>query len=314
MLSVILLSYYSGQKICTAYEKMSLLFAEEKIPFELIIIDDGSRDDSFVVAEKLESEYENVKAFQLSRNFSSNYAAFAGLSVCAGGCATVVPDDEQQPYRSVVAMYRLWEKGHQLVIPFRISRDDDRFSVLLSRLYYKLINTFSSVTFPVGGADTFLIDEELVEILNSHIHPINTALVPEVLRLGFSPCYMPYERPKGINEKSRWTFRKKMKLALDTFFSSSAFPIKVITIAGLLSSFFSLVLIFFYVYIKLFSAGNIGGYYPSGWISIILFIAFFSGIIMLSLGVIAEYIWRIYEEVKGRPGFIIKKKIASKYL
>lgn len=308
VLSVILLSYYSSRKIRTVYEKMRSLFAEEKIPFEFIIMDDGSRDDSFILAQELERDYENVKAFQLSRNFSSNYSAFAGLSVCAGGCATLVPDDEQQPYSSIVEMYRLWEKGCQVVIPYRISRDDAYFSVLFSRLYYKLINTFSNLTFPVGGADTFLIDEELINILNVHIHPINTAIVPEVLRLGFSPYYLPYERPKGTNKKSRWSFRKKVRLALDTFFSSSAFPIKAISFIGLFTSIFSFVLILFYVYIKLFSAGKLGGYYPPGWLSIILIIAFFSGMILLSLGVIAEYVWRIYEEVKGRPGFIIKKR------
>ena len=171
------------------------------------------------------------------------------------------------------------------------------------------MNWCSEVRYPVGGADTFFIDREVIDIINRKIHPINTATISEVLRLGFEPYYYQYSRPLGLNRKSsRWSFRKKLRLAKDTFFSSSSFPIMMINRMGLLFSGFSLIIIIFYLYIAIWGDSRFWGLTVPGWTSIILFISFFSGLILLSLGVIAEYIWRIYEEVKGRPGYIIRRK------
>jgi dolichol-phosphate mannosyltransferase len=308
MLSLILLSYYSGARIPIAYQKLLEVMGNEQIPFELIVIDDGSKDDSFEIALELERQYANVKAYQLSKNYSSHYAIFAGLSVCSGQCAMPIPDDEQQPYQTIVDMYRLWQKGEKVIIPFRAKRNDGFFNNAFANIYYKTINALSDIEFPEGGADLFFIDRELIDILNGQIHPINTSSIIEVLRLGFSPCYFPYERVKGINKKSRWTLKKKIRLFKDTFFSSSTWPVKVITYLGIFFSFFAIAIIVFYSYIRLFGNKNYWGANMPGWTSTVTIISFFSGLILFSLGIIAEYIWRIYEEVKSRPGYIIKKK------
>jgi polyisoprenyl-phosphate glycosyltransferase len=308
MLSIILLSYYSGERITRVYNELTKLLAQEEIEFELVVIDDGSVDNSFSIAQQLESEHKNVRAFQLSKNYTSHYAIFAGLSVCQGDCAMPIPDDEQQPYTSIVDMYRIWEKGTKVIIPYREKRNDGFFNDLLSNTYYKTINYFSEVTFPQGGADSFFIDRELIDLLNNRIHPLNTSSIIEVLRLGFSPVYFPYVRVKGINTKSRWTLKKKIRLFKDTFFSSSTWPVKIITNLGLFFSFFALVVILVYAYIKFFGNTNFWGDILPGWTSTIIIVSFFSGLILFSLGIIAEYIWRIYEEVKARPGYIIKKK------
>ena len=206
MLSLILLSYYSGERITKVYDKLSIILAREKIGFELIVIDDGSTDNSFKIAQDLESRHENVKAFQLSKNFTSHYAIFAGLSICKGKCAMPIPDDEQQPYASIVDMYRIWE----------------------------------------------------------------------ILRLGFSPVYYPYVRVKGINTKSRWTLRKKIRLFKDTFFSSSTWPVKVITNLGLFFSLFAFVIIVVYTYIRFFGNPDFWGERFPGWTSTIVIVSFFT--------------------------------------
>jgi dolichol-phosphate mannosyltransferase len=308
MLSLILLSYFSGERITKVHNKLSSLLSRENIDFELIIIDDGSTDNSFKIAQQLDSRYENVKSFQLSKNYSSHYAIFAGLSVCKGDCAMPIPDDEQQPYTSIVDMYRIWEKGAKVIIPYREKRNDGFLNDLLSNTYYKTINFLSDVTFPQGGADSFFIDRELIDLINDRIHPINTSSIIEVLRLGFSPTYYPYVRVKGINTKSRWTFKKKIRLFKDTFFSSSTWPIKIITNLGLFFSLFAFGIIVIYTYIRFFGNPDFWGEIFPGWTSTIIIVSFFSGLILFSLGIIAEYIWRIYEEVKARPGFIIKNK------
>lgn len=308
-LSIILLSYYSGERIRSSYNNLKVLLDKESIPFEFIIMDDGSTDDSFVIAKHMEQTELNVSAYQLSRNFTSNYSWFAGLSVCKGACAIALPDDEQQPYQTVVNMYRLWEQGSKVIIPNRTTRNDPWSSRVFSIAYYKIINAISEITYPEGGADLAFIDREVIDLLNTRIHPINTAVVPEIFRLGYSPIYLSFERPLGLNEgKSRWTFKKKIRLAKDVFFSSSSFPIKFITHLGFWTAVLSIMIMIFYVYIALLGNRQFWGITVPGWVSIILFITFFGGLILLSLGIIAEYIWRIYEEVKGRPGYIIKSK------
>jgi dolichol-phosphate mannosyltransferase len=308
MLSLILLSYYSGDRIVKAYQKLSEILGNEQIPFELIVLDDGSKDNSYEIALGLEKAHTNVKAYQLSKNYTSHYAIFAGLSVCNGNCAMPIPDDEQQPYQTIVDMYRLWQKGLKVIIPYRAKRNDGFFNNIFANIYYKTISALSDIKFPDGGADLFFIDRELIDIINKRIHAINTSSIIEVLRLGYDPHFYAYERVKGVNTKSRWTLKKKIRLFKDTFFSSSTWPVKVITYLGIFFSFFALAFIAFYTYIRLFGNQNFWGENMPGWTSTIVIISFFSGLILFSLGIIAEYIWRIYEEVKDRPGYIIKKR------
>lgn len=305
-LSIILFSYFSSSRLIKTSEKIISRMEEEQIPFELIIIDDGSTDDSFDIARNLARQDERIHAYQLSRNYTTNYAKFAGLEVCTGDCAVGVPDDLQRPLSTVVQMYRLWQEGEQIVIDFRSSRDDGWLNDLFSNLYYRIMNMFSQVSFPPGGADGFLADREVIDILTTRIHPINTSIMVEVLRLGFSPYYLASERPK-VNSKSRWTFRKKMRLALDTFFTSSNFPIKLITFVGLFTFFSSIMLIVLVIYAKFYADNRLFGFSIPGWTTSIIFITLFNSLNLLSMGVIAEYIWRIYEEAKGRPGYLIKK-------
>ena len=307
LLSIILLSYYSSDRIINCYEKTKEVMDNEKIPFEFIIIDDGSKDNSYYIALDLEKKHKNVKAFQLSKNYTAHYALFAGINVCTGSCAVPMPDDFQQPLHTYVEMYRQWEKGNKLVIPYRVSRNDGFIKDIFSKTYYKIMNSLTEVKFPSGGCDVFLIDRELIDILDSKISHINTSSTIEVLRLGFDPVFIPFHRP-SINSKSRWTFKKKMKQAADTFFTSSNFPIKLIIYLGFLTSLFSLILIITTILFKLLGEKNLGGFSVPGWTTTVIFISFFSGLILFSLGIIAEYIWRIYEEVKNRPGYIIKNK------
>ena len=308
MLSIIFLSYYSSQRIFKAYEKLSQLMLNHNIPFEFIVIDDGSGDNSYEIALEIERSYSNVRVFQLSKNYTSHYAIFAGLSLCKGDCAVPIPDDEQQPYETIVEMYRIWKNGKKIIIPYRIKRSDGLLKDFFSVSYYKIISFVSDIKFPKGGADTFFIDREIIDILTNKIHPINTSTIVEVLRLGYDPHLLPYVRLKGINMKSRWKLRNKIRLFKGTFFSSSTWPIMIITNLGLIFSLFSFAMIIFYGYIRLFSNHKFWGEVLPGWTSTVIIISFFSGIILFSLGIIAEYIWRIYEEVKNRPGYIIRKK------
>lgn len=312
LLSVILCSYKSKERLIRVREQVHAVLSQAQIPYELVIIDDGSNDNSFEIAKNLEKSHPNVKAYELSKNYTSHYAIFAGLSKVNGACATVIADDEQQPYHLLVECYQAWKQdGHKIIFPYRTERNDPWTSKLFANLFYAVMSSVSDFIYPKHGVDSFFIDREIIDLLNTRIHPINTTTVTELLRLGFQPHYLPYVRGKSTASKSRWTFRKKMRLAKDWFFSTSSFPIKFITFLGLSISTFSFGLIIFYLYIKLFGNPDYWQVGVQGWISIVILISFFSGLILLSLGIIAEYIWRIYEEVKNRPGYIIKQKDKS---
>lgn len=312
-LSVILLSYKSGQRLVNVRRQLHEVLHAANVPYELIIIDDGSLDGSFEIAEQLEKEFDYVKAYELSRNYTSHYALFAGFTVCTGGCAIVIADDDQQPYQLLVDMYREWlAKGSKIIFSYRTERDDPWFTKQMALMFYRIVSSISDFKYPAKGIDTYLVDREVINILNEKIHPINTTTFTELLRLGFNPTYFPYVRGKSTVSKSRWTFKKKVKLAKDWFFSTSSFPIKLISYTGIIVSLFALALIVFYSYIKLFGNPEYWKFEVKGWVSIIILISFFSGLILLSLGIIAEYIFRIYEEVKARPGYIIKQKETKK--
>jgi glycosyltransferase involved in cell wall biosynthesis len=310
-LSIILLAYYSGNKISIAFEKIQELFDKEKIPFELVIVNDGSKDGNLTrnISKDLEKNFKEVRYFELSRNYTSHYAAFAGLSVCTGACAVIIPDDEQQPYDTLVKAYKMWQEGEKVILPVRSSREDPTISKLWSYTFYWFLNKTTDFDYPKYGLDTWFIDREIIDILNERISPINTTTITEILRLGFDPKLLFYERTKSTQTKSRWSFNKKLKLASDWFFGTSRFPIKIVTYLGVFSFILSISMIAFYTYIKIW--GNESFWKSNqvpGWVGLVVIISFFSGAILISLAMIAEYIWRIFDEVKGRPGYIIKKK------
>jgi len=305
--SIILLSYFSEDRIVAVYTEVDKRLREEQIRYEFIIIDDGSKDASYKIALKLAEEHENVRAYQLSKNFTSNYAKFAGLSVAAGDLVTSMPDDWQTPLDIYVKMYREWQNGAQVIIPYRIKRNDGIINEFFARIYYWIMNHLSDISLPPLGADVFAIDREIVDIINERIHPINTSSLMEVLRLGFDPVYLPYNRPKNIYGKSRWTFKKKYRLFKDTFYASSNFPIKLISWTGFFSFLLSIIVIILSIIFKLMGQESIAGFKIPGWTTTLIIMSFFCGLILLSLGIIAEYLLRVFDEVKNRPGYIIKK-------
>lgn len=303
--SIILLSYQSEKRLPAAVDRIRTVLDAEQIPFELLIIDDASADGSFALAKELARSEPRIRPYRLSRNFGSPAAFFAGMQLARGACAFSLPDDLQRPPELAVRLYRKWEEGHKIVVAHRLSRDDGRFNDWFSNLYYFLMNRYSQVKFPPGGADSFLADREVIDILTQQISPIHTSPVVEALRLGFDPVFVGYDRP-ATEGKSRWTLRKKLRLLADTFFGASVWPLRAIALLGFSVFAVCLLLTLLIVWAKIFTDNTLFGLPVQGWATTLVFITMFNGLMLLSMGVVAEYIWRIFEEVKKRPGYIIR--------
>ncbi len=309
-LSIILLAYQSEKRLEKAVTEIDTSLTAAGIPHEIVIIDDGSTDQSYAIALELAQRLENISAYSLSRNYTSPMAQFAGLEMCTGQCACPMPDDGQRPIAHIIDMYRLWEKGHKIILGYREGRNDGRVNDFFSNGYYSFMNRFSEITFPPGGSDGYLVDREIIDILNTRISKRNTTPVIELLKLGYSTIFVPYQRPQRAG-KSRWTLRKKINLALNTFFASSIFPLRMITWLGLIIFCFSLLAILLIIAAKIFSDNTLFGFPIQGWTTLVVLMTMFNGILMLSIGVVSEYLWRIYEEVKQRPPYIIRDKHPS---
>jgi dolichol-phosphate mannosyltransferase len=298
------LSYYSGDRIVSVFDTFKKALDYEKIPFEFIIIDDHSEDESFKIAKDLAASENSVSAYRLIKNYTSPYGHFAGLTKSKGACAVAITDDEQIPVELVIRFYRQWQLGNKVVIGFRDSRHDGYLTDISANLYYYLMNLLSEVKFPKGGTDAILIDRSIVDILNNQISQNNTSPIIEVLKLGFDSVYLPYDRPKSKN-KSRWTLKKKLKFASDSFFSSSSLPIKIITWFGFI--IFDLALLLgFILFISKLLLPSFRSSYPS-WLPMFTFFCFFNGLVIFAIGIAGQYIWRILEDVRGKRPFIIEE-------
>jgi len=306
MLSIILLSYNSEKFLWDACSKVKSEMEKNRIPFEIIIIDDGSADNSYKVALELEKKHTFIKSYQLSKNSGAFNAIYAGLSVAGGDCATVIPDDGQLPAGVIVKMYREWGKGAKIIIPHRIVREDNFTQRFCANIFYVFINLVSKVKFPRGGADSFLIDREIIELVNTGFNPADTPIIAGLLNIGFDPVFIPYKRPAGINKKTRWTLLKRYQLFLDILYSSSLFPIWFIKITGNIFTIAGFFLFLMYL-IKLPDQNDTAK--SNFFIGALILIS--TGVILSALGILAEYIRRIYFNNNKYHGFIIKKKGSS---
>ena len=302
-LSIVIPVYFNDKNLLSTYTKLKTEVLEFIENYELIFVDDGSRDDSYAVMETLRREDEHVKLIKLSRNFGQHAAILAGLSHMTGDCAAVISADLQDPPVLIREMYGKWQNGSKTVIAIRIERCDNRTEKFFSAIYYKIMKKYVIEDMPKGGFDCFLADKQVIQML-VNIDEKNTSLFAQVLWLGFERSEILYKRHKREIGLSTWTFSKKIKLFIDSFLAFSYLPIRLISVIGLLDCLLSLIIIVYLIIHKII-VGNLG---ITGWSSLMVAIIFTSGVQMLTLGVIGEYLWRNFDATRNRPSFIIDKQ------
>ena len=276
------------------------------VTFEYLLIDDGSKDGTWNEMVKFQILYpEKVKIIKLVRNFGSTNAVFSSLPYSTGDCNVVISADLQDPPELILKMYENWQKGFKLVLANRTNREEPFLQKFVSNTTHKLVQKFGLKNLPDGGFDMNLFDVEIKDILIK-MDEKNTFFPFLLMWLGYEFVSIPYVRRKRELGTSTYTLSKKIKAFVDSFVAFSFFPIRLISVSGLILG----ILAFIYGLIVIF--GKVFGFVDStGWSSMMVVILFVSSFQMIALGIIGEYVWRGLEASRNRPSFLIEKKLGE---
>jgi glycosyltransferase involved in cell wall biosynthesis len=276
---------------------------------EVIVVDDHSPDDTFAVLAAWCERDPRIKALRLARNSGSHMAVLCGLSVATGDAVIVLASDGQDPPEFTPELLRSWGEGKQVVWAVRSAREGETLLTrAFSRLYYLTMNRWSSVRLPPAGADFLLLDRRVVRAL-VEIPERNTSLLALITWLGFPQAELPYVKEARLSGRTKWTFRKKVKLALDSLLGFSTAPLRATTGLGFVFGGGGFLYALLLVINRLTHGALFGQTAIEGWSALMVALLVSTGTLMIMLGVIGEYIWRALEEVRGRPRFLTEAEI-----
>lgn len=300
-ISIVVPVYYNADTLMLLYEDMKEKILGRLGAYELVFVDDGSGDNSWEIMNQIKEKEPagNVQCVRLSRNFGEHAALLAGLSVCSGDCAVTKQADLQEDSEIILDMYESWKKGNKVVLAVRQQRDENPVKKFFAHLYYVLIHKFVEKKMPVGGCDCYLVDRQVIEVLQ-RLDEKNSSLTLQVLWAGFRTDQIYFHRRDREIGRSRWTFAKKFKLVLDSMMSFSYFPIRFMSGVGFVFSAAALLLMI-EVIVEKYTVGT-----PIlGWASLMCIVLLGFGIIMLMLGILGEYVWRALDASRNRPPYLI---------
>ena len=305
MLSIVIPAYNEEKMILKTTEVVSGIMEREKIPFELVFVNDGSKDQTWEMIEKAAEKNSHVTGIRFSRNFGKESAIFAGLANAEGDCIAVMDCDLQHPPETLVEMYRLWEQGYEVIEGVKRSRGKESILHRASAgMFYKIMS--KAVQIDMSRASDFkLMDRKAVEALLSM--PERNAFFRALSSwVGYRTTSVEFDVQERTEAESKWSTWSLIKYAVRNIVGFSSAPLQMITVAGVLTLLLAVVL-GIQSLVKYFC-----GHALEGFTTVILLLLIIGSLIMLSLGVIGIYIAKIYEEVKGRPRYFIARKISGR--
>lgn len=300
LLSVVLPAYNEQQNIAYTTEVLSGLFEQNGIDYELIFVSDGSSDATYEEIEKAAAVNHRVKGAQFSRNFGKEAGIFAGLELSSGDAVVVMDCDLQHPPETILTMWQKWQEGVEIVEGVKSDRGKESIFYRMSAgLFYKIMSRLIKMDMN-ASSDFKLLDRKVVNVLLS-LPERNTFFRALTFWAGFRSETVEYEVQERRYGSSKWSLWSLMRYAIYNATSFSTLPLQIVTFAGIASIFFSIALAV-QTLVRFLMGASV-----EGFTTVILLILIIGGMIMLSLGIIGHYIARIYEEVKGRPRYIISK-------
>ena len=305
MLSVILPSYNEEKMIPVAADTISGILERESIDFELLFIDDGSKDATWENITKVAEKNPHVVGVHFSRNFGKEAAMFAGLEKAAGDCCVVLDCDLQHPPEKIVEMYRLWEDGYEVIEGIKEDRGEESgFHKFAANSFYGLISRATGMDMS-SSSDFKLLDRKVVDTLNS-LPERNVFFRALSFWVGYRKATVYYSVRERTAGESKWSTKSLIKYAITNIGSFSSAPLHMVTVLGLI------MLLVAIVFTVISLVQKLTGQALGGFTTVIVLLLFSSSIIMISLGIVGYYIARIYDEIKGRPRYIISKMVGEK--
>ena len=305
-ISVIVPMYFEEAVVSECYKRLKEVLTNlNDYNYEIIFVDDGSRDQTLSILEKIAMVDKNIKVISFSRNFGHQAAVQAGLKLSSGDAVIIIDADLQDPPELIPQMVSLWENGNDVIYAKRKSREGEtKFKLFSAKMFYNILNDLSDVSIPKDTGDFRLADRKVVDVINS-LPEHNKFFRGLFSWVGFKQAPIEYERKERFAGETKYPLNKMIKLAKDGIFSFSTKPLKFVTKLGIVSIFISILILIYSLLSFIFDWNNL----TAGWTSIMVTVTFFAGVQLLSLGMISEYIGRIYDESKNRPSYIINKKI-----
>ena len=305
-ISVIVPMYYEEKVAEECYNRLTNVLKNIKdYEYEIIVINDGSKDKTLEILEKLAQNDENLKVISFTRNFGHQAAVTAGLKYVTGDAIVIIDADMQDPPELIPEMLKLWEDGNEIIYGKRKTREGETaFKLLTAKMFYNTLNVLSDVEIPKDTGDFRLVDRKVVDTIN--LLPEHNKFLRGLFSwVGYKQTPFKYERKERFAGKTKYSLKKMLKLASDGIISFSNKPLKIVGGLGIISIIISICILIYALLSYIFKLNNLS----SGWTSLMVAITFFAGVQLLSMWIMSEYIGRIYDETKQRPQYIIDKKI-----
>ena len=301
LLSVIIPSYNEEDNIARTASRLGEILTEAKIHSELLFISDGSRDNTFEEIKKAAKSDSNVKGYEFSRNFGKEAAIFAGLKMAEGNCAVVIDCDLQHPPEMIPQMFKLWKEGYDVVEGVKSDRgDESKIHKLFVGAFYGVMSKLMKINMN-DTSDYKLLDRRVMDVL-LELKESNTFFRALSFWVGFKSTSISYEVQERTAGESKWSFMSLLKYAIMNTTSFTTAPLQLVMFLGIISVVMA-VLMGIQTLIRYFMGNAV-----EGFTTVILLVLMIGGFIMISLGIVGHYIARIYEEVKGRPRYIIARE------
>ncbi len=301
LISVIIPAFNEEETLPLLYQRLEASVRASADQYEFIFVDDGSTDRTFAMLTELAHGDARIKAIRFSRNFGSHAACLAGLKHACGEACAFISADLQDPPELIETLLQHWRNGHEIVIGVR--QWENASSRLFQKIYYKMVRRFALQTMPEEGTDVFLIDRKVVDAVVGMAEK-NTSIFGLILWSGFSQTLVHYTKGVRVKGQSKWSLSKKIKLFIDTFVSFSYFPLRMMSVLGIVIALAGFLYALVVIVARLFFAQSI-----EGWASLMVVLLIVSGIQMIMLGVLGEYLWRNFDESRKRPPYIVADKI-----
>ncbi|UOQ45822.1 glycosyltransferase family 2 protein [Halobacillus salinarum] len=305
--SVIVPVYNEEEVIHSSFKRLKQVMDQTCETYELIFVNDGSVDQTLAILKNYGDQDATVKIIDFARNFGHQIAITAGMDMAKGDAVIVIDADLQDPPELIHTMIKKWKQGYEVVYAKRTKRKGESlFKRYTASLFYRTLRTLTEVDIPLDTGDFRLIDRKVCEQMKQ-LHERNRFVRGLVSWVGFRQTSVEYERDERLLGESKYPLKKMLKLSLDGITSFSYKPLKLATYAGVFLSLAGFIYMLAVIYLKLFTSQTV-----VGWSSVIVIQLVFSGFVLLILGVMGEYIGRIYDESKNRPLYVIRESYGIK--